>query len=181
MANTAQPIRNREDIERIKNELESPRDRLLFTLGINTGLRISDLLALRVGDMRGQDHVTLKEKKTGKTKRLHLNDASKTAINALVPPTAKNDDWLFPSRKGTEPISRVQAFRILNDAAKRAGMKESVSCHSLRKTFGMFAYRNGADLAVLQSLFNHASQRVTLRYIGIEDDQVKDVYASVNL
>jgi integrase len=179
--NTVQPLRNKRDIERMKKALDNPRDRLLFIFGINSSLRISDILRLKVGDVRGKTTLTLREKKTGKLKKFHLNQSVVSAVQQLVPADASDNDWLFPSRKGGRPITRVQAYRILTDAARRAGLDIEIGTHTLRKTFAYHAYKAGVDLALLMSVLNHSSQRETLRYIGITQDQVDDVFVSVNL
>jgi integrase len=179
--NTVEPIRSKRDIERIKKALGNPRDRLLFIIGINSALRISDILNLKVGDVRGKDAIVLKEKKTRKRKKFRINQAIHKAVKELVPTNAKDDEWLFPSRKGDKPITRVQAWRILNDAAKRAGVDIEIGTHSLRKTFAYFAYKSGVDISLLMDALNHSSQRETLRYIGITQEQIDDVYISVNL
>ena len=179
--NEVQPIRNRRDINAMKKALRG-RDLLLFVFGINSGLRISDILKLRVADVRDRDSIVISEKKTGKAKRFIFNDAIKQAVRQLVPADVPPNSFLFRSRKGdNKPISRVTAYRVLNEAAKRVGIAEPIACHSLRKTFGYHAYKNGTDLALLQSIFNHSSQDVTLRYIGINQDRIDEVYANVNL
>jgi len=177
--NEVQPIKNKRDIARIKKALHG-RNLLLFIVGINSSLRISDLLALKVSDIQG-DHLIVKEKKTGKRKHIRINSAIKKAARELVPKDTNTDDWLFPSRKGNKPISRVQAWRILNDAAKRAGLAFSFGTHSLRKTFAYHAYKNGTDITLLMRVLNHASPRETLRYIGIENEDIDNVYIDVCL
>jgi integrase len=181
--NEVYPIRDKRDINRMKKAMHG-RDLLLFTVGINTGLRVGDLLTLKVGDVRSHDFIDIHEQKTRKPKRLHFNKAVKDAVKELVPAAASDDDWLFPSRKGSAPITRVQVHRILNDAAERAGILGKVGAigaHSLRKTFGHFAYQNGTPIETLMQLFNHSSQSVTLRYIGITADEVADVYLNMSL
>lgn len=179
--NIVEPIRNKRDIERMKQVL-SGRDRLLFIIGINSGLRVSDLLPLTVGDLRGKTAITLREQKTGKAKQFRFNSAIVSAVNELLPADAPASEFAFKSRKGAnQPISRVQAYRVLNDAAERAGVDVAIGTHTLRKTFGYHAYKAGVDLAVLQAIFNHSSQAVTLRYIGITQDTINDVYAAVTL
>lgn len=178
-----QAIKDRSHIELIKRSMRG-RDLLMFTLGINVSLRISDLLQLKVGQVRGQDSLVITEGKTKKSRMITLNDSVKEAVDTLVPTDASDDDWLFPSRKGVKPIGRVQAYRILNAAVERAGLSEvysSFGAHSMRKTFGYFAYESGVDIAVLMRVLNHSSQRETLRYIGIEAEEVADVYHAVNL
>lgn len=179
--NEVQPIKNKRDIDRIKSALSSnPRDLLLFTVGINTALRISDILSLRFQDI-SDSHIELVENKTGKRKRIKINAAIRHAMRELAPKDARPSDYLFPSRKGTKPIGRSQAWRVLSKAAEDAGIITPFGTHSLRKTAGFFAYKNGTDLSILMRLFNHSSQRETLRYIGIEQEDVDEVYMDLNL
>lgn len=88
---------------------------------------------------------------------------------------------MFPSRKGDKAISRIQAYRILNTAADRAGLNIEIGTHTLRKTFAFHAYKNGTDLALLQTILNHSSQRETLVYLCVEQKQIDDVYIEINL
>jgi integrase len=180
LVNEVQPIRNKRDVERMKKALHG-RDLLLFTFGINSGLRISDILKLKVADVRGQRSIIIRENKTSKPKRFVFNQSIIDAVERLVDASAPSTDFLFKSRKGANrPISRVSAYRVLNAAAERVGLDE-IGTHSLRKTFGYHAYQNGTDLSLLQSIFNHSSQSVTLRYIGVNQDRIDEVYANVNL
>ncbi|MFI0952384.1 tyrosine-type recombinase/integrase [Streptomyces sp. NPDC021086] len=174
-----EPIRKKADIERMKKSLHG-RDLLLFIVGINSALRISDILALKVGDLRGKDYIGT-EIKTGKTKRFEINNSIKRAVKELVPTDAMDTDWLFPSRKGDKAISRVQAYRILNAAADRAGLNIEMGTNTMRKTFSYFAYKAGVDLSQLMTILNHSSQRETLKYIGITQEQTDDVYRAINL
>src|SRR5690625_4628337 len=174
--NEVQPIKNKRDIERMKRALRgNPRDLLLFIVGIDSSLRISDILPLKASDVQG-DYIVLHEKKTGKRKRIRINNAIKQAIRVANP-----NRYLFPSRKGDKPISRVQAWRILNAADERVGLNIDLGTHSLRKTFAYHAYKNGTDIALLMRVLNHGSQRETLRYIGIEQEAIDNVYIDVCL
>lgn len=181
--NEVQAIKDRQHIELMKQALHG-RDLLLFTIGINVGLRISDLLALKVGDLRNKEYVSIREGKTGKSRTFALNDSVKLAVESLLTDCA-DDDYVFKSRKGAnKPISRVQAYRVLNDAVDRAGLTQVYGCfgaHSLRKTFGYFAYTCGVDITLLMRVLNHSSARETLRYIGIEQEDVSNVYHAINL
>lgn len=168
-----QPIRSMEKIQEIKKRLaqNGSRDVLLFTMGINTGLRISDLLSLKVGDVKGKGEYLLREKKTKKNKRILLHAVRKDIEDHTFLKT--DDEYLFASRKGEGPISRVQAYRILNKAAHDVGLKE-IGTHTLRKTFGYHFYRTNHNVAMLQQLFNHSSPAITLRYIGITQDEIAE-------
>lgn len=179
--NEVLPLKNKNDIERIKKVLEAkPRDLLLFIIGINTALRISDILPLRVRDIT-DTHIEIVEKKTGKKKRIKINAAIRDAVRDLVPKDAEPNDWLFPSRKGDKPISRSQAWRVLSKAAEDAGIRTPFGAHSLRKTFAYHAYKSGVELPLLMRILNHASQRETLRYIGIESEEIDEVYIDICL
>lgn len=169
---TVQPIRSRAKIEEIKKLLkeESERDYFLFVMGINCGLRISDMLKLKVGDVRGKQYIKIKEGKTDKFKRFRINAALQKEINNYTEGMA-DEDYLFPSRKGDKPITRVQAYRILNKVAKKVGLEE-IGTHTLRKTFGYHFYKKTHDVAMLQEIFNHSSPSVTKRYIGISQDEI---------
>lgn len=180
--NEVQAIKSRGHIELLKNAMHG-RNLLLFTVGINVGLRISDLLQLTVGELRS-DSITIREGKTGKARKFELNDSVKDAVATLVPSDVPASAYAFASRKGDKPISRVQAYRVLNDAVIRAGLSgvyTSFGAHSLRKTFGYFAYESGVEIPLIMRVLNHSSQRETLRYIGVEADDIADVYHAVNL
>lgn len=166
-----QPIRDPKKIQEMK-ELLNPRDSFMFTLGINVGVRISDLLQLKVKDIRGKNHLVMTESKTGKQKRFLINSQLKQVIYNYTE-GMDGDAWLFPSRKGDKPISRVQAYRVLNQTAKEIGLEE-IGTHTLRKTFGYHFYKNTKDIAMLQEIFNHSAPSITLRYIGINQDSMDE-------
>lgn len=138
---TVQPIRDKNKIDEMKIELkkQGTRDYLLFITGINTGLRISDIRTLKVSDVLNEDrksntHVTITEKKTGKLKKFKINDSLSREFMDYTK-NMKMNDYLFYSRKGiNKPITRVQAYRILNTVARKIGLEE-IGTHTLRKTF----------------------------------------------
>ena len=168
---TVQPLREKESIERMKAELlkKGYRNYMLFVVGINTGLRISDILQIKVEDVKDRTHIVINEKKTEKSKRFKINDQLKEDINQYIE-SMNPGEYLFQSQKGgNKPISRVQAYRILNEAAGRVGLEE-IGTHTMRKTFGYWYYKQYKDIALLQKLFNHSSPSVTLEYIGISQD-----------
>lgn len=168
---SVQPIRDIEKVQAMKNELLKTgyRNFMLFNIGINTGLRVSDILMLKVSDVKDKRHIMIKEKKTAKNKRFLINLNLKIDLDKYIMGMME-DEFLFKSQKGyNQPITRVQAYRILNEAAKKVGLTE-VGTHTMRKTFGYFHYNQFKDIAILQDIFNHSSPSITLRYIGINDD-----------
>ena len=139
--NEVQPIRDKEKIEEMKNKLlkDSYRNYLLFLVGINTGLRIRDLLKLKVEDVKNKSHIILKEQKTGKIKKFYINSQLREEFDRYIQ-GMEDQEYLFKSQKGNnKPISRVQAYRILNNASDRVGLKY-IGTHTLRKTFGYWHY-----------------------------------------
>jgi integrase len=176
--NTVEPIRDTKKLAAMKKILKGGnlRDYFLFTLGINTGCRISDLLNLTVADVAGKDFLTIREKKTGKEKRFQLNDTVKQALKEYNPAGY----CLFPSREGGT-LTRQRAYGILNDAARLAGIKDKIGTHTLRKTFGYHARKKGVAIEILQKVFNHSSPGITMRYIGITQDEIDEVYLNLNL
>lgn len=185
-----QPIRDRKKIETMKKILKTQnvRDYCLFVLGINSGLRVSDLLNLSIGDVldkkgRVKDRISIREKKTDKTKDFPINDNSSKAILEYLSHRGpyEGEDPLFLSRKGEGPIQRAQAWKVIRDVARQVGITERIGTHTLRKTFAYHAYQNGHDITRIQKLLNHDSPATTLAYIGITQDELDQVYISINL
>jgi len=189
-----QPIRDQKQIESIKKILKATnlRDYCLFTLGINSGLRVSDLLKLNLLDVLNEkrkvkDRIELREKKTEKYKNFPISDTAKKAITEYLSTRDLSDldQPLFISRKpdkdGEYRLQRQQAYKIINDAAKEVGIKDRIGTHTMRKTFGYMAYQSGVDITRIQKLLNHSSPSVTLEYIGITREQLDEVYLNLNL
>ena len=182
-----QPIRDKNKINQMKIELrkKGTRNYLLFVTGINTGLRISDIIKLRVLDVLNEDrtiksHICINEQKTGKRKKFKIND---TLAREFLEYTKnmKMTDYLFISRKGiNKPITRIQAYRLLNSVALKIGLEE-IGTHTLRKTFGYHFYKKTKDIVMLQKLFNHSSPSITLAYIGIEQDEIDEAYGDFEI
>lgn len=169
-----QPIRSLDRIEDMKWSLKKwcgERDYILFLLGINSGLRVGDLLNIKTSEIQGKHVVSLREGKTGKRRTIHLGNIY-NELNAYIG-TLDGAEWLFPSRKGQNPITRVQAYRQLNKAAQMADMPDGIGTHTLRKTFGYWHYKQFRDIAELQNILNHTHPQITLRYIGITDEQIE--------
>jgi integrase len=127
-----------------------------------------------------RSHITLTERKTGKTKTIALNDKARQALNLLFP--HRRGIFIFVSnRKSEKAISRVQAWRIIKTAVKAVKAAGVIACHSLRKTFGYFAWKSGVLPVMLTDIFNHSSFEITRRYLGITQDDRDRVYLTVAL
>jgi len=185
---TVEPIRDKNKIEEMKVYLKnhSLRDWALFTLGINSGLRISDLLKLKIADVIDSNgkvvaRLSVREKKTGKAKTFPFNNNISSSLTEYIHSIDSSQIALFASRKGNEPISRQQAYRIINDAARHVGIMDNIGCHTMRKSWGWMAYEAGVDVTRIQSILNHSSPKETLRYIGITRDELDNIYKTLNL
>jgi integrase len=187
--NPVEPIRSLGKLLEIKRRLKrrNPRDYLLFTLGINTALRVSDLLSLRIRDVveesgEVKEFLTLRERKTGKDKRIKLNDSAREAIEFFLSKAdAQPSEWLFKSPRTGKPLTRVQAWRLLNGWAREVGITDRIGTHSLRKSWGYQARKAGVPLELIQAKLGHSSPAITRRYIGITADEIEDVESRVNL
>ncbi|PRO66985.1 site-specific integrase [Alkalicoccus urumqiensis] len=171
---TVEPIRDRDKIEKMKKALRrnGERNYMLFLTGLNTGLRIGDLLPLTAGDVRRRKYIVLKEEKTNKAKRFALNQGIRRELDEYTRGMT-DKEYLFASRKSGRPIKRDRAYKILRHAAEEAGC-DFVGTHTLRKTFGYHFYKQYKDASMLQQIFNHSSQSITLRYIGISQEEIDD-------
>jgi len=188
-----EPIRDPRKVAAIKKMLKGqdhPRDYLLFVMGVNTALRIGDLLSLKVGDVldpHGElvDYIHLREKKTGKGKRIKLNKSVKEALKFYFSrvPATDPEAPLFPSLRGGGPLDRTQVWRLINSWCRAVGLTQGrYGAHTLRKTWGYMARRyHGIPIELIQAKLGHSTPAVTRRYIGITDDEIENVENHVNL
>ncbi|GIN71264.1 site-specific integrase [Bacillus sp. J14TS2] len=168
--NFVHPIRDPDLILEMKKFLrqQCERNYMLFVTGINSGLRISDILPLRVRDAK-KAYFDLREQKTQKQKRILITPGLKRELKRYIE-DKEDDEYLFKSREGlNKPIGRSMAYKVLREAAEYVGL-DGIGTHTLRKTFGYHFYMQYKDVALLQEIFNHSSEEITLRYIGITQD-----------
>lgn len=171
------------------------RNKMLFLISVNVGLRASDLVQLRWSYFYN-DNATFKEfymlqpkkqRKTGKFVKIYFNKTVKKAIENYVEeyPIEDLNDYLFKSRKGDNPITERGLWKIIVDVAADAGIEKNVGSHSLRKTWARTIYDNAEDksdaLVMLQECLRHSDSLTTLRYIAIMDEEKKDMYQSIEL
>jgi len=177
---TVDPIRADKDIKKVKRLLkDNTRDLFIFTMGINNGLRISDLLKLKVGDVRdlkpGQT-LKVKETKTGKMNILMINKSVHKVLKQYLEEVNPSDeDYLFQSRNGNnKPLTRETVNKMIKEWTK--SLKGNYGTHSLRKTFGYIQRtKYGVSFEVLCKRFGHSSPAITMRYLGIDDKEVASI------
>lgn len=185
---TVEPIREKEKLSQMYNLLYNRNSKyaVIFKFGINTGLRISDIIPIRVSsifleDGSFKDYFSLTEKKTKKQKKIKLNETLRNTLTSYVSEKSLTiDDYLFPSQKGGY-VGRIQIYRILKQTAAALDI-ENFGTHSLRKTWGYWTYRiSHYNIGLIMDTFNHSSPTVTLRYIGINQDEKDELYSLVQL
>ena len=195
--NLAQPIKKTKELEKFKNYYKeikpNYRNELLIILGLNTALRISDILSLKwhsVYDFEKKEyknHIFITEQKTGKMSQIYINSSTLEALkkykkyleqrNQIV----DSNTFLFNHSNKNVPITRSQAFRIIKEAAEYYSISGVISCHSLRKTFGYHAWKQGVPPVLLVTIFNHSSFNITKRYLGIEQDDKDKIFKKIKL
>lgn len=169
-----QPIRSQEELQEFKWSLDrycNKRDFYLFVFGINTGLRISDILPLKVKDVKNKYHIHIVQRKNKKPRTVKIGHFSNITEDYIR--NMKDDDFLFGSRKGNSHISSTQAYRTLVKAGKMID-RYDIGTHTMRKTFGYHHYKRNKDVATLQEIFSHSSPDITKRYIGITQEELDD-------
>ncbi|MGE7091317.1 tyrosine-type recombinase/integrase [Lysinibacillus sp. NPDC048646] len=182
--NFVQPIRDPDVIEEIELFLKekNERDYILFLLGIYTGLRISDILSLKVKDLKDKKYLVINEKKTRRKKNngrsIELNPILKKALKKYLK-DRPNHEYVIKSRVGNnKSITRERAYMILREVANEFDI-DSLACHSMRKTLGFHLYQQTKDIVLVQKTLNHEDSSYTLRYIGIEQDTVNSKIATL--
>lgn len=187
MKNLVEPIKSKKDIEAIEKYLakHSLRNQLIWVFGTNTGLRISDILALNVEDVQNKQYVEIIEKKTKKYKRFPLNNKLRNLIKEYLKIRDKqysltNDEPLFVGKKHCR-LDRSQVYRFINDVCQDLGISVNVGTHTMRKSFGYHHYKQNNDVALLQKIFNHSSPSITMRYIGIAQEELDESYINFEL
>ena len=128
--------------------------------------------------------IDIKEGKTQKPRSIKLNKTAQRALEALLSSLNhdRDDYYIFKSREGSnKPISRQQALNILKNAAAAVGITENVGTHTLRKTWGYHAWKKGFSPALIMETLNHSNLSATKRYLGISQDEINDLYDSLNI
>jgi integrase len=194
--NFVEPIRDRKKIAQIKNQLRGQcrfRDLLLFVVGINTALRISDLLQLRIGHFideqkRVRQRFWIHEQKRGKRHEVVINNSIREAFEEYLtayPGVDQDPDYfIFFNTKTNDfsaSIKRGQAWKSIASICREVGVRGNFGTHSLRKTWGYHARMQGVDLALIMHKLNHESIAYTKRYLGITDDELQAVSQRLNL
>ncbi len=194
--NFVEPIRDKRKISQIKNLLKGQerwRDLLMFTVGVNSALRVSDLLQLRMGDFVDEDgqfldRFSIREQKHNKRNVVFINDSIVEALRlylaAYPEVTADPSNFVFFNTRTNnyrEPISRNMAWKVVAQLCNDVGLRGDYGTHTLRKTWAYHARMNGVELHVIMDKLNHNSLATTRHYLGITDDELEDAARRLNL
>lgn len=166
-------------VERTLLKFFGERERDVWVFGINTALRISDLLNIRFSDIEG-DTLPLREAKTGKLRTIKLNEK---ALQVVERRRSLGDEYLFQTRgrnvKTIKPVSRQYIARAFKDVGQHLGI--NLGTHSMRKTRGYHLHQSGVGVELICKMLNHSSPAVTLRYIGITQEDINQTYTELVL
>lgn len=190
---TVDPIRDTKAIGCIKGGLaENPRDLSLFVVGIHAGLRGSDLLALRWSDALDEDgnvreRLSVRESKTGNTRHIALPEKVKVSLALWQKFQLKQmgnqcspDTFIWPGKNGRQ-LTIQRLHQLVNYWCTTIGLKGNFGTHTLRKTYGYHLRRLGYDIELLMKIFGHSSASITLRYIGVEQEEIDEANLKLNL
>jgi len=177
-----EPIRELKDIKAIKKLLiGNALHHALFTVGVNTNLRASDLLKIKAGQVRRikpMEEIEIREQKTGKLRRITINKSCAEAITALLATKPYKDDHpLFLGQRGLLTVPSVH--RLVKSWCKSINLQGNYGSHTLRKTWGYHQRVTfGVGLPELMECFNHSTQRQTLQYLCVQPEEIRNVYAN---
>ena len=186
---TVQPIKDKRKLQRMMKVLEdqNPRNALLFRVGLNTILRIQDILDLKVNNIFHDDgrfrlYLSLFERKTRKSKSRQMKNIK---LNSLLRKELKeyveffeltSEDYIFFSLHNPDNnLDRVEAWRMLKKAADKVGI-ENFGTHSMSKTLAWTIYKQTKDISLVMIMLNHNSPKTTLRYLGITQESIDKTY-----
>ncbi|MGG0278123.1 tyrosine-type recombinase/integrase [Bacillus rhizoplanae] len=198
-AEEVQPIKNKRDIKKLTTYLKATnvRNYAIVVVGMNVLLRAGDLLSLRWNDVLEDENtfkrrIWITEEKTEKTREVRFNDACIEAL-ILLKESIKNfntDEYIFSSRKanknGEKKLDVKALHRIIKDTCRELNIRGNYGTHTLRKTGAYHIYTdniasNPTIISYLQKILNHSSQSTTLRYIGIEAEEIDNIFDNLNL
>lgn len=181
-----------DDFKSLIHKLERDREFkfcLLISIGVFTGLRISDILRLRFNHFETSDILIIQEQKTRKIRKIKINPDLKEIIKRIKSKMIIPDSqqYIFINRWGTKPIDRSYVNLKLKKIFRRydVPIDGNISSHVLRKTLGCKVLKihnySGESFILLMELFGHSSPSVTRRYLGIREKEILDVYDSLSL
>lgn len=181
--NIVQPF-PKERISDIANWLKGYNEKyyVIFLIGISVGIRISDILKLKISDMKNTDRIVIKEKKTGKTKIFPLRPSIAKIVKDYIEKYCDEQyqEYIFIGKKGSR-LDRVAVWRVFNRCVKELGISMKCGTHSARKFCGRAIFEQTKDLSIVMTIFNHSSQRISAKYIGLTEDRIKDTYLNLDL
>lgn len=181
--NIVQPF-PRDRIQDIANWLKNYSEKyyVIFLIGISVGIRISDILKLKISDMQNTDRIVIKEKKTGKTKIFPLKPNIAQIVKDYIEDYCDEEyqEYIFLGKKGAR-LDRSAVWRVLNRCMQELGITSKTGCHSLRKYMARTLYDQTKDIGLIMEVLNHSNSKVSCRYIGLTQERIDNAYKNLNL
>lgn len=177
----SEPIKDLQLLQEMREYLKqkNTRDYMLFLLGIYSGLNISQIIALKVGQVRNKTHFMVTRGKGKRLQYIKIMPVLKTELNKYTKEMAL-DSYLLLSRNGVnKPITRERAYGILRDLAEHFHLA-TIGGHTLRKTFGYHIYKQSNDITVVQELLGHEHPSITMKYLGIQTNSIDDLLEEIS-
>lgn len=172
--NFVEPIRDKDVFHDIQARLkvDNMRNFVLIMTGTYTGLRITDILKLKVKDVRNKKYIDIREQKTSKRNLIEINMELRRVYKEYCS-NMHDEEYLFRKKEINKPIGRNQAWKIMKKVQEQFKL-DNLGTHTLRKTFGYHYYNQTGDIATLMKMFNHSKEEITLRYIGITQENMNE-------
>lgn len=188
-----EPVRKKKQVKKIYRWLKenyTVREAELWLIGCNVALRCGDLLSLRFDQIDGKTHIEIHEQKTSKHKKFPITPIVRESVERLREYYASKE-WFVTKKfesvylfQGTshrnyhhlKPCTIQWVSEVFKKCQRELPLPFNFNTHSMRKTFGYRAYKNGEDIHHLQALFNHSHSKVTLRYIGVTKREIEKMY-----
>ncbi|HPI67370.1 MAG TPA: tyrosine-type recombinase/integrase [bacterium] len=167
-------VLSREEIKKIINSIDNLKHRLMIALAYGAGLRVSEVVKLKVLDI-DLNELTLVVRQ-GKGKKDRLSVLSKNLLSDLekIISSKNGNDYVFESERGGG-LTEMSAQKVFYQALKRAGIKKPASFHSLRHSFATHLLENGVDVRYVQELLGHANIRTTQIYTKVTNPSIKNI------
>lgn len=189
MRNLVEPIRSKKELNMIKSYLyyKNKKIYVIFMVGISTALRISDILQLKKNDLVTNNgnikkEIRLKEKKTNKIKKFPITSNLENALKEYFEEEELTlNDYVFLNRRTNKPITRQYVSKVFIQVKDELKLGYNFNTHSMRKTWGYWAYKSNYDIMLIMDALNHSSTFMTKKYIGIRQEDINNMYISLNL
>ena len=167
-------ILSRDEIKEILNKIKNFKHKILVSLSYGAGLRISEVVNLKVKDVNLEELTLHLKNAKGKKDRITIfSEKIKQDLNKLIA-CKENNNYVFESERGGKLNSRT-AQKVFKMALKKAKIKKEATFHSLRHSFATHLLENGVDVRYVQELLGHSNIRTTQLYAKVTNPSIENI------